>query len=352
MRTIIPVKKYNLSTHSFEEKFNPSDRSKALSYIEKKIIYDESDENYEYIILASGNKVKDISGNGKTPYKHYDYVDNLCRYFKKKKKNCIIVHILVDMDAPLDEESKLIAAHIDEIANKPTTNTINLIGHSKCGTMFFNMPKYFQNDLSFKKSNIYTSAAPFRGCLIASPKFFLREVEQAINAQLPSPLNILVYKALKKYYSSLHSHSHMDNDISREGYKSDRYDPNFIAGMFDLQNIEAIKRVNFYHNFTTGIDDKSLLKAIKRMDYISIGLCLMDRFFMQEVTDGFIEVKSQESVEEHLDVPTKRINSATHFYLGHDDEIGIILDVVDENIEKTKAKKLNKRMIRINPIRR
>lgn len=348
MRTIIPIKKYNLKTNKFEEQISKSDINKALSYIEKKIIYDENDENFEYIILASGNKVKDISKNGENPYKQYDYVENLCRYFKNKKKNCIIVHILVDMDAPLAEESKLIAAHIDEIASKKTTNTINLIGHSKCGTMFFNMPKYYQNELSFKKSNIYTSATPFRGCLIAAPRFFLREVEQAINSQLPSPLNKLVYKAVKKYYTSVHSDSHMDHDISQQGYAAERYDPNFIAGMFDIENIEAMKRVNFYHNFVTGIDDKSLLKAIKRRDYISIGLCLMDRFFMQELTDGFIEVKSQESVEQYIDVPTKKIFSATHYYLGHDDELGIILDVVDENIDKMKEKRLRKRMIRLN----
>lgn len=350
MRTIIPVKKYNLGTNSFEETIKDSDRSKALSYIEKKIIYDENDEKFEYIILASGNKVKDISRNGKTPYKQYDYVANLCRYFKNKKKNCIIIHILVDMDAPLREEAQLIAAYIDELANKDTTNTINLIGHSKCGTMFFNMPKFFQNELSFRKSNIYTSAAPFRGCLIAAPKLFLKEVEQAINAHLPSPLNVLVFKALKKYYRSVHSDSHMDHDISKEGYEAERYDPSFIAGMFDLENIEAMKKVNFYHNFTTGIDDKSLLNAIKRRDYISIGLCLMDRYFMQEVTDGFIEVKSQESVEQYIDVPTKKISSATHYYLGHDDELGVILDVVDENIDRIKELKLRKRMIRINPI--
>ena len=349
MKTIIPLGKYNLNTNRFESIVLDSEKNKALSYIEKKVIYDENDENFEYIILASGNKVQDISRDGINPIKEYAYEDSISRYFKDKKKNCIIIHILVDMDAPLDEESRLIAEKIDEIAENPTTSTINLIGHSKCGTMFFNMPKYFQNEESFRKSNIYTSAAPFQGCLIASPRFFLGQVEQVINDSLPKPLNKLVFKALKKYYTTVHSDSHMDNDISKIGTKAERYDPGFIAGMFDLQNIEAIKRVNFYHNFSTGIDDKSLLKALRRRDYLGIGLCLMDKFFMRETTDGFIEVKSQESVEQYVDVRSTRISSATHYYLGHDDEFKVILDMVNQNIDRNKAKKKEKIYVRLYP---
>lgn len=352
MKTIIPFKKYNLGTKTFEEVVTSDDRKKALSYIEKKLVYDENDESFDYIILASGNKVIDISKDCENPYKQYDYVENICRYFKDKKKNCIIIHILVDMDAPLAEEAKLIAEKVDEIASYETTNTINLIGHSKCGTMFFNMPKYFQNEESYKKSNIYTSAAPFQGCLIASPKFFLKQVKESINSALPSPLNTLVYKALKKHYRNVHSNSHMDYDISRVGYAAENYDPDFIAGMFDYENIEAMKRVNFYHNFTTGIDNKSLIKALRRLDYLSIGLCLMDKFFMNETTDGFIEVSSQESVIKHLDVPTKKISSATHFYLSHDDEVGVILDVVNETIDRINSKRHEKKYVRLSPVRK
>ena len=272
------------------------------------------------------------------------------------------------MDAPLAEEAKLIAEKVDEIAAKETTNTINLIGHSKCGTMFFNMPKFFQNEESYKKSNIYTSAAPFQGCLIASPKFFLKQVKESINSALPSPLNTLVYKALKKHYRNVHSNSHMDYDISRIGNVAENYDPDFIAGMFDYENIEAMKRVNFYHNFTTGIDNVSLIKALRRLDYLSIGLCLASlatgKFVdyndiptegitkITQTTDGFIEVSSQESVRKHLDVPTKKISSATHFYLSHDDEVRVILDVVNETIDRINSKRYEKKYIRLYPIKK
>ena len=350
MKTIIPLGKYNLKTNKFEENVLDCEKNKALSYIENRVIYDENDETFEYIILASGNKVKDISKDGTNPIKEYAYEESISRYFKDKKKNCIIIHILVDMDAPLDEESRLLAEKIDEIAKDPRANTINLIGHSKCGTMFFNMPKYFQNELSFKKSNIYTSAAPFQGCLLAAPKLFLRQVKETINTSLPKPLNTLVYKALKKYYSNVHSDSHMDYDISKQGYSAERYDPTFIAGMFDLENIQAIKRVNYYHNFSTGIDDKSFIKALRRRDYLSIGLCLMDRFFMRETTDGFIEVKSQESVEQYVDIKSTRISSATHYYLGNYDELGVILDVVNRKIDQIKELRKQKVMVRVNKI--
>ena len=77
---------------------------------------------------------------------------------------------------------------------------------------------------------------------------------------------------------------------------------------------------------------------LKRRDYTSVGLCLMDRFFMDETTDGFIESRSQESISSFIEVPTHRINSATHNYLVHDDELIIILDTINQNIEEDRER--------------
>lgn len=338
MTKIIPVKKYDLASDTFSTEVNKNNIINSLSYVREEYTHDEEDASYEYIIFANGYRVKDIALDGINIRGNNNFAERIVNYFKKKKKNVVVIHILVDSDAPLDLESRMIARKVEELAKKDTVRSISLIGHSKCGVMFFNMPKYFRNSTTFEKSSIYTSAAPFQGCLIATPKLFLHQVKQAIFQKLPKPINELTYNALRNYYHSSSSNSHMDNDIALPGSIIDRYDPNFIRRTFDRINIEAIKKVRHFHNFITGVDENSLVKALKRRDYTSVGLCLMDRFFMDETTDGFIESRSQESISSFIEVPTHRINSATHNYLVHDDELIIILDTINQNIEEDRER--------------
>lgn len=346
MAKIIPVKKYDILSDTFTAEINKQNRVNSLSYVKDEYIHDESDTNYEYIIFANGYRVKDITLDGLNTYGENNFTRRIVNYFKNKKKNVVVIHILLDSDAPLDLEAKIIAKHVDQLARQDNVSTINLIGHSKCGAMFFNMPKYFKNKRSFEKSFIYTSAAPFRGCLIASPRLFLHQVKEAVFSKLPKPISELTFKALKKYYNTSSSNSHMDNDIAIPGTLTERYDPDFIRCTFDKANIEAIKKVRKFQNFITGVDDESLVKSLKRQDYTSVGLCLMDRYFMDETTDGFIELRSQESVSEYVDVPTIRIASATHNYLAHNDELGIILDSVNQNIDEEHEKNREQKTMR------
>lgn len=346
MAKIIPVKKYDIETDKFSSTITRSNIINSLSYVKEEYTSDENDQSYEYIIFANGYRVKDIALDGKTIHGNNDFTKRIINYFKKKNKNVVVIHILVDSDAPLDLESRMIARKIEALAKKDTVRSINLIGHSKCGVMFFNMPKYFKDSTTFEKSSIYTSAAPFRGCLIATPKLFLKQVKHAIFSKLPKPFNELTYNALKNYYQTASSNSHMDNDIALPGTVINKYDPNFIKRTFDRINIEAIKRVKHFHNFVTGIDENSLLKALKRRDYTGVGLYLMDKYFMDETTDGFIERSSQESISKYLDVPTRVINSAAHNYLAYDDELIHILDTInqniDEDLESQKSKQLRR----------
>lgn len=354
MAKVIPVQKYDITSGSFCDNISKKDLVNSLSYVREEYTSDETDNTYEYIIFANGFRAKDISIDGTNIYGANNFAKRIINYFKRKNKNVVVIHILVDNDAPLDLESRVIANHVDELAKLDRVKSINLIGHSKCGVMFFNMPKYFKNNLSFEKSSIYTSAAPFQGCLIASPKLFLHQVKEAIFSRLPEPFSELTYNAIKSYYHYSSSNSHMDNDIALPGTEIDKYDPNFIRRTFDRVNIESIKRVRHFHNFITAIDDSSIFKSLRRRDFTSVGLCLMDRFFMEETTDGFIEVKSQESIGRKLDTPTIKINSATHNYLANDEELIIILDTVnrylDEDREKEKPKQLRKLSVYKNKI--
>ena len=338
MTTIIPIAKYDFNKKTFLTTIDEKDKNKALSVVRKIVINDESNPKFDVILFANGNRAKDITKDGVSPYTERDYTEKISRYFKHDNKNLIIEHILLDNDSPLDTESQLFAQYIDNLSSIENIDTISVIGHSKCGTVFFNTPKYLNNDDSYKKLSITTTATPFNGCLLASPMLFLGKVKKIIDNKLPIPLNVLVFNALVNYYSSISSGSHMDNDIALKGYSSDKYDPDFIAKMLDVDNIEAVKKIRKYTNFITGIDDESLKKSLARKDFTSVGMCLLDRYFMEEVTDGFVEVKSQEKVDEYFD-SSHRVKSATHYFLSHEDELSIVLDSINDDIEEYKDKK-------------
>lgn len=336
MSTIIPIAKYNEETKTFSATIEDFQRGTSLSIIKNKFIYDENNDHFDYIIFANGNRVKDITKDGIHPYPERDYTERIKRYFAKQNKNVIIEHILLDNDSPLNIEAEIVARYVDYLSTDETIDTINLIGHSKCGTLFFNVPKYFKKETSFTKTAIATTASPFTGCLIAAPKYFLKDVKTVIDNNLPAPINNIVYNAISKYYTSLHSGSHMDNDICIPFYNQEMYDPSFILKMFDLANINAIKRIRKYQNFITSIDNDTLMNSLRRGDFISVGMCLIDHFFISELTDGFVEVRSQEGVNEYLPNSSTRIESTTHYFLTHEEEMAIVLDFINNSIDEYK----------------
>ena len=141
MTKIIPVKKYDLASDTFSTEVNKNNIINSLSYVREEYTSDEEDASYEYIIFANGYRVKDIAADGINIRGNNNFAKRIVNYFKKKKKNVVVIHILVDSDAPLDLESRMIARQVEELAKKDTVRSRRLIGHSKCGVMFFNMTK-------------------------------------------------------------------------------------------------------------------------------------------------------------------------------------------------------------------
>lgn len=345
MQTIIPIAKYDETAKRFIKNINPDERLKALSKITTVVISNEDDEHFDYILFANGNRAKDVTHDGTHPFERRDYCQRIADYFRSKGKNVLIESVLLDNDSPLSIETMLIADYLDDISSEETLDTINVIGHSKCGAMAFNLPKYFKNEDSFRKTSITTTATPYKGCLMATPTKFLRQVEAITDAQLPKPLNRIVFNSLKNYYNSINSGSHMDNDIALPGYVAERYDPSFISDMFDIENISAINRVRKFRNFTTRVDNDTLMKYLRTGDFTSVGMCLIDKFFMDEPTDGFIETDSQESVNDHFDHPSTHIPSTTHYFLTHPDEMAVVLDAVNRDIDDYKEREAFKQKI-------
>ena len=145
MNKIELIAKYNEEKEEFLKNVSPNERLLALSKISTTVISDEANDHYDYILFTNGNRAKDVTKDGYHPYERRDYCKKIADYFKNKKKNVLIDSILLDNDSPLTLETKMIAEFIDDIASDENIDTINIIGHSKCGAMAFNLPKYFQD---------------------------------------------------------------------------------------------------------------------------------------------------------------------------------------------------------------
>ena len=74
-------------------------------------------------------------------------------------------------------------------------------------------------------------------------------------------------------------------------------------------------------------------------------MCLIDKYFMEEPTDGFIERKSQNSINNYFDHPSIFIPSTTHYFLTHPEEMGIVLDTVNNDIDDFKEREAYKQKI-------
>ena len=241
MGIIIPIKKWNLSTNEWEQPTNENiGRSFCFAQYED-IINDSSTQNYHYIIVAEGSRVEDHTK--KIP-KIKDKEVNICRvikYKKKKKYNYKVVLFLMDADAPIIEDAKLLAELIDQTASDDKCSSINLIGISKCGAMGFNTPKFFKNPNSFNKTNLYTIATPFEGTKLASQKILFPEVKEWVRKILGKhKLSDRIADKLCSIQTNISSNSHMDFDIAiPDGvfeHQKSKYDPTFIANMFSNEN--------------------------------------------------------------------------------------------------------------------
>ena len=254
-------------------------RSFAFADYEK--IINNENSSIDYVILAYGTRVEDDSKDFINIKESKRGIDKVISYFKQLNKNIVIKLFLMDADAPIIENAKMLAMYIDNLSLLTSTNSVNLLGLSKGGAMSFNVPKYFKKKSSFVKTNIYTIATPFTGTKLASPGIFYPEVKKIVTSKLgDTQLSNLVYRNLISIYEGISSNSHMDYDIAMLGgipeEKSQFYDETLIRDMFSSDNLNAISRLNAYKNLVTGIDDKTLNESIRTLNLTGIGLCILD----------------------------------------------------------------------------
>ena len=346
---IIDVKgKWNLNNNSWCENVVCDSRGRSFAFVNYEEIINNENEGIDYLIFAYGTRVEDCSKDFLTVKDSYMGIDKAISYFKKLNKNIVISLFLMDADAPIVEDARKIARYIDNLSMLPNTNSVNLVGMSKCGAMLFNTPKFFKRESSFRKTSVYTVATPFTGTKLASPSIFYPEIERLIVSKFgKNKLSDIVYRELIKMYEGVSSNSHMDYDIAMlggiTGDKLRLYDDSLIKNMFSKDNIEAISRLSNYRNLVTGIDDKTLGEAIRTMNFNGIGLCLLNELFFDEKSDGMVTTDAQREIErqEGMDFLKSDLLLSSHHDVASNNRVFgnvlyILNDTIDEHNEKIK----------------
>ena len=197
-------------------------------------------------------------------------------------------------------------------------------------------PRYFNNPKSYDLTYMYNIATPYSGTTMASPLYFYPEIKKLVTSKLgDNAISNFIYKKLVDFYESRSSNSHMDYDIAKPGGvsedKKDNYDKDFIENIFSSENIEALKKIKGFENFTTHIDKNVIEKAIKMGDFNTIGLSILNSWFFDKKSDGFVMTSEQSLVEEHLNVKSTELASS-HMIMTSD-SLDTVLDSINSNVK-------------------
>ena len=315
-------------------------RSFAIANYERII---NNDQKINYIIFTHGSRVEDHSKNFIDIKEKEAGIKNIIDHYKQGNDNYDIKLFLMDADAPIVEDAKYFAKYIDYLASLSTTNSINIIGLSKCSVMNFYVPRFFSNPNTFTKTNIFNVAAPYEGTKLASPLVFYPEVKKIISSKIKNQkLADLIYNKLINVYEGISSNSHMDYDIAIPGgipeSKKSVYDESLIKNVFSNANVDAVKKLNSFKNFLTGIDDNTLKEAISTMNLGGIGLCILNDMFFNKQSDGMVYVSSQQKVDDVLDKKSHKLVSSHHDVATNKRVINDVLHVVDDTIDEFNDK--------------
>lgn len=337
MGYINPIAKWDLKRNKWDYDIRYEDVGRAYSFIN----FNDEKEDVNYIIFSPGVRVENATKKDKSFKINYLNMDNILKHFKNKEEKYNIKLQLMDADAPIIEEAKLLANFIDSISSSDNTKSITLVGYSKCGVMNTYVPSFFKNEDSFIKTNIINAAAPYKGTIMASNSLIFKKFYSGVMDKIKNThiANILSNK-FKKFYEKTSSNSHMDYDISiPNGISEDKkslYDEDFIKNVFREENINSLKKINSFTNISTGIDEDTLKEAIKNFDIENIELFLMGKYILKDQNDGIVPVDSQLEIEKYMDIKSRNIKSCSHNINSNRRCLNELLSIVDETISNKK----------------
>lgn len=322
--------------NEWEQSSDLKDRGRSFAIASyKRIINDNGKINY--IIIDQGSRVEDHSKDFSTIKETEVRVDSVISHYERCNGNYDIKLFLMDADAPIVEDAKLFAKYVDYLASLPDTNSINIVGLSKCSVMNFYVPRYFNNSETYKKTNVYNIASPYEGTKFASPKILYPEIKRIFKSDIVTDVLI------KKVYEGISSNSHMDYDIAIPGGIPDEklhlYDESLIKNVFCPLNVDAVKRLNSFKNVLTSIDSNVRKEALKTLNFQAIALCLFDKMFFDGKSDGMVYTSSQRKVEDVLNIKSYSIKShhdVNSNIRAFNEVLRIVDDTIDEFDDKNK----------------
>lgn len=336
------VAKYDLNKAKWN--FNPlrEEYGRCFSFVNYERIINNYEEKIDYIIIDQGSRVEDHSKDFINVSERKVRIDNVINHYKRKNGNYDIRLFLMDADAPIIEDALLFARYIDDLSILPTTNSINIIGLSKCSVMNFYVPRFFKCAQSFSKTNMYNIASPYTGTKLASPLIFYPEVKSLITSKIgDNLLSEKIYSGLIGFYEIISSNSHMDYDIAVPNgvpqNKYNVYDEKFIENVFCSDNVSAVEKLKVFKNFVTGIDNSTLKEAMRTGNVVGIGLCLLDDLFFENRSDGMVYTEAQKEVEKHLNIKSDVLRSTHHDVNSNIRAFNEVLSVVDDTIDEEKV---------------
>lgn len=336
MGTIDIFAKWDLEKNDWTQSDNLKDIGRSFAIASyKRIINDNGKINY--IIIDQGSRVEDHSKDFSNIKETEVRIDNVISHYERCNGNYDIKLFLMDADAPIIEDAKLFAKYVESLALLPNTNSVNIIGLSKCSVMNFYVPRFFKNRETFKKTNVYNIASPYEGTKFASIKIFYPEIREKFRSKSLSNLII------KKAYEGISSNSHMDYDIAIPGgipeEKLHLYDENFIKNVFCTDNVEAVKRLNSFKNILTSIDSSVIKEAIMTGNKQGILMCIFNEMFFEGKSDGMVYTSSQRKVEDVLDIKSYSIKShhdVNSNIRAFNEVLGIVDDTIGEFDDRNK----------------
>ncbi len=294
----------------------------------------------DYFIIIHGSRVENFSKDNNQIKDKTIGIDKIGTFFVHNRQNMQIKLLLLDNDAPLIEEARVLANYIDALAMIPSTRTINVLAHSKGGALAFYIPSYFKNPRSFTKTNIYTSATPFKGTLLATPTILYPQIKGIISSYVKNETfaNYLYNFVIKKY-ESISSNSHMDYDIgvpSKNSTSSNVYDADFIPNILNHENLAAMDKLNAYHNFITGFGEQNFRDILKYKSLMALYLYTLDRLIFDGLSDGMVPTSSQriENFVNHT------LDHSHHDIFSQTEAMSTILHLVNDTIDEQHDKEL------------
>lgn len=305
---------------------NDSNRGRSFSICRQDfIINNPRYENYNVIIIADGSRVEDHSKENFEIKQKKGHINVVINHYKNLNENTKILSLYMDADAPIKEQSRLFARYIETFFSS-NVNKISIIGISKCALLNMYVPRFISEESVISKLNIVNIAGPYKGALLASPKFL---EEKLLNVFGNTIIGKKITNSMMGIVYSISSNSHMDYDIAKPGGVPNEainlYDETFIKDLFSNDNINSLKKCESFTNYATSISKTSIKNSIRNMDYAGVGLLILSKILYDNESDGFIPTEDQIVFED-----TKHLETS-HSILTNNKAIEIILNDLDKN---------------------